>query len=74
MVQLKAVNKMLESVNQLNFNSNMVQLKERSGIKKPEPLQKFQFQYGTIKRPLAAKPCIYSPLFQFQYGTIKRKM
>ena len=31
----------------------------------------FQFQYGTIKRPMP-NPCPLQPVFfQFQYGTIK---
>ena len=48
----------------------MVRLKVKLKIMKTQ-IQKFQFQYGTIKRGRGAKYNSSIRQFQFQYGTIK---
>ncbi len=56
-----------------SFNSNMVQLKVRGRNGFCRTTVWFQFQYGTIKRPLCSLSDSISIVFQFQYGTIKRE-
>ena len=49
----------------------MVRLKGREFQRQENRLNRFQFQYGSIKR-LAVQCCLYSVRrFQFQYGSIK---
>ena len=55
----------------MHFNSNMVQLKVARGAWYNTMLQKFQFQYGTIKRLVEFAKDVLEKIFQFQYGTIK---
>ena len=55
-----------------SFNSNMVQLRELTNSDKSFLVDKFQFQYGSIKRDFSFSVYQSGMLFQFQYGSIKR--
>ena len=70
---IKSYRTMKRKFEELNFNSNMVQLKDCNGRKNYKKRKAFQFQYGTIKRKLRTSKASSNTKFQFQYGTIKRK-
>ena len=71
MVRLKVLLSLICSTRALDFNSNMVRLKEPVEEKKPCGCG-FQFQYGAIKSQPFVVAINVDAEFQFQYGAIKR--
>jgi len=55
----------------LYFNSNMVRLKDEKPESPGGQIYRFQFQYGSIKRPVQYQSPLTGFEFQFQYGSIK---
>ena len=74
MVRLKDNAGKLVSTGDGDFNSSMVRLKVGIGIEN-KTNNKFQFQYGAIKRRTWENNGITNNRqFQFQYGAIKRNV
>jgi len=72
MVRLKEGEEQLKRMEDINFNSTMVRLKEGKIDNFGKLVEIFQFHYGSVKSLFIVALCIRGDKFQFHYGSVKR--